>query len=528
MYFVKLVINMTRSLKVVVVVATFVLVLSLELVNVSSCNSFIKTINYLQTYGFLDDIDENNNLSLQNASSPQYIFALKTFQDYYGLPVNNSVNEETKKLIATPRCGVKDIPSYGFKGAKWNTNVITWNVVGAASKTMRCVEAAFQLWERYGNIRLQHSFVNPNILISFVKRSHTKHTTLEKCHAFYPTTNQKPTEIHLNADIDWDEEIENIAATDGAKRHSLFIVLAHEIGHALGIDHSRDRNALMFAYYSEPKSAFNANQYMLSFDDQLAIENLYGKKKNDEIIEFPTTIVEGSSSSSSSTNPTVKDKLVARSKTITLPDLCKIEQKLDTFLIVNRKIYVFYNKYVWFMELDDRMYRDPLIITDWLNFLPKDFKRIDAVYQRPNGEIVFFINDQIFIMSYPSFKLVKEYSISKLIANRKISIQGALHSYTGHTYIFYDKFYFAEVSECDYKVIKHGLIGNEFVSLPSDFSSYNEFTNALIKTGKNKLEVFNIICPNRSILEQLRDLLARLISVENGNYKKNNNINDKK
>ncbi|KAK4887376.1 hypothetical protein RN001_003647 [Aquatica leii] len=168
---------------------------------------------------------------------------------------------------------------------------------------------------------------------------------------------------------------------------------------------------LSFNGVTEPKSAFNANQYMLSFDDQLAIENLYGKKKKDEIIEFPTTIVEGSSSSSS-TNPTVKDKLVAGSKTITLPDLCKIEQKLDTFLIVNRKIYVFYNKYVWFMELDDRMYRDPLIITDWLNFLPKDFKRIDAVYQRPNGEIVFFINDQIFIMSYPSFKLVKEYSIN--------------------------------------------------------------------------------------------------------------------
>jgi len=49
-------------------------------------------------------------------------------------------------------------------------------------------------------------------------------------------------------------------------------VAAHEIGHALGISHSEQRGALMFAWYD------NYNPVMsLSDDDKQAIRQLYGQ-----------------------------------------------------------------------------------------------------------------------------------------------------------------------------------------------------------------------------------------------------------
>ncbi len=48
---------------------------------------------------------------------------------------------------------------------------------------------------------------------------------------------------------------------------------AHEIGHSLGLGHSRDRNALMYAYLTSDSAK-------LGQDDINGIQALYGKKIN--------------------------------------------------------------------------------------------------------------------------------------------------------------------------------------------------------------------------------------------------------
>lgn len=54
--------------------------------------------------------------------------------------------------------------------------------------------------------------------------------------------------------------------------YNLFIVAAHELGHALGMSHSSDAGALMYPVYSY------ANGYPLSEDDIEGIQALYGGK----------------------------------------------------------------------------------------------------------------------------------------------------------------------------------------------------------------------------------------------------------
>lgn len=57
--------------------------------------------------------------------------------------------------------------------------------------------------------------------------------------------------------------------------YSLFAVAAHELGHSLGLTHSKDPSAIMYPNYRHHSST----QYSLSKDDVLGIQTLYGEEQ---------------------------------------------------------------------------------------------------------------------------------------------------------------------------------------------------------------------------------------------------------
>lgn len=86
-------------------------------------------------------------------------------------------------------------------------------------------------------------------------------------HAFFPEHGQ----IHFDEAEHFTEH-----TREGT---NLRLVAAHEIGHALGLDHSKERGALMFPYYA---GYVSMNSFDLDMDDILGIRSIYGDFKFDQ------------------------------------------------------------------------------------------------------------------------------------------------------------------------------------------------------------------------------------------------------
>jgi hypothetical protein len=60
-------------------------------------------------------------------------------------------------------------------------------------------------------------------------------------------------------------------------------------------------------------------------------------------------------------------------------NLCDFNKEIDTFLIANHHMYIFYKKYVWLVNLKDMTCdKEPKLIKDYLYFLP-DANRIHPI-----------------------------------------------------------------------------------------------------------------------------------------------------
>ena len=59
-----------------------------------------------------------------------------------------------------------------------------------------------------------------------------------------------------------------------AGKKLLLSIAAHEIGHSLGVGHSRDETAMMYDIYNAPNPTIR-----LQPDDIAAIQHLYGKSQ---------------------------------------------------------------------------------------------------------------------------------------------------------------------------------------------------------------------------------------------------------
>lgn len=173
-----------------------------------------------------------------------------------------------------------------LNGASYNNGLTyTGNSVALSSflafDYMGQIQAAFNAWSAVANITFQYvvdtgaafnSFdfpvgSQPNIRIGAFPMG-SESSTLAV--GYYPpnyTTPQKffssAGDIHLNSSKQWQ------IGYAGENAYDLFQVVAHEIGHAIGLGHSDTSAALMYAFYSE---AFSGPQA----DDIAGAQYLYG------------------------------------------------------------------------------------------------------------------------------------------------------------------------------------------------------------------------------------------------------------
>ncbi|XP_071445376.1 matrix metalloproteinase-19-like [Hetaerina americana] len=199
---------------------------------------------YLQQYGYLD-VSENE---IRNISEESFEKSLKLFQEYYNLTANGLVNEETLNLTKAPRCGVEDDISFTVSHHKWGKNDITWHYPLATAAHVKLAEAAFDAWGEVTNLIFRHDTVRPDITIVNAMDKHRYYAKRGICpfpldghgkilaHAELPTVESHPLEIHIDQAENW-----YLKKDHSIEFANLYKVLLHEIGHSLGISHSRDK-----------------------------------------------------------------------------------------------------------------------------------------------------------------------------------------------------------------------------------------------------------------------------------------------
>lgn len=155
--------------------------------------------------------------------------------------------------------------------------------------------------------------------------------------------------------------------------YSLFLVAAHEFGHALGLEHSQDPGALMAPIYT-----FTRN-FRLSQDDISGIQKLYGA-------------------------PTGKP-LPPTQGPVTPMDLCKENLVFDAIMYMRGEMFFFKDRFFWRSTNPRSKPSGPnLVVIYWVD-LPDT---IDAAYEDPIQEKnIFFAGDQYWI--YTASELDKGY-----------------------------------------------------------------------------------------------------------------------
>lgn len=139
---------------------------------------------------------------------------------------------------------------------------------------------AFKLWSDASPLRFQElapgSGSKADIVVRFEARDHGDRYQfdgpgLTLAHAFPPSgASSLSGDLHMDDDEDW--AVNSEALKDTYTKTSIFVVAAHELGHSLGLDHSSDDQAIMYAAY------MGAKDYLtLPPDDKLGIKALYGK-----------------------------------------------------------------------------------------------------------------------------------------------------------------------------------------------------------------------------------------------------------
>jgi len=175
--------------------------------------------------------------------------------------------EETP--VAEHRCSSR-VKRYALEGSRWRVDELTYRIDKYSTKLPKktvdkILRQAFDLWEEVTNLKFtEKKSGKVHIGIKFEKGAHGDDADFDgpggyRAHAFFPGYGG---DAHFDDDENW---------TVDSSGTQLLLIATHELGHALGLGHSNDPNALMAPSHKEWKGPVKPNK-----DDIKAIQALYG------------------------------------------------------------------------------------------------------------------------------------------------------------------------------------------------------------------------------------------------------------
>lgn len=435
---------------------------------------------WLRKFGYLSQASRQ----MSTMQSAQILSkAISDMQRIYGLEVTGEMDAATVAAMRRPRCGLPDRRAselddgarkkrYALTGQQWGKDHITYSIVNqhipaslGVEHTFTAIRNAFDVWRRVtpltfeelpaeNNIHVNGSGAQlADILLLFASGFHGDMSLFDGeggslAHAYYPGPGIGG-DTHFDADEPWTLDNQNREGVD------LFLVAVHELGHALGLEHSDNPSAIMAPFYQW----IHTHNFTLHEDDIKGIQYIYGPplvteapdpddKPNDDSPtsasppeDVPTTIsptdpppespdpTDGSQHPEPSPSPTSPPDLPTSAPTESQPepepvtpfirrdapppappprppapprppklpdnhppDIC--DGDFDTVTMLRGEMFVFKGRWFWRVRRNRVLDNYPMPISVFWIGLPSD---IDAAYERHDGKFVFFKDDRYWV-----------------------------------------------------------------------------------------------------------------------------------
>ncbi|XP_039600454.1 matrix metalloproteinase-20 [Polypterus senegalus] len=352
---------------------------------------------------------------------------IKEMQHFFHLNITGTLDTETVEVMKTPRCGVPDVHNYSPNGEqpKWYKNVLTYSISQYTydmppAVVDSVIDSALKVWSTASPLSFVRTYSsNADIIVQFASYAHGDSFPFDGpkgtlAHAFGPG-NGIGGDTHFDDDELW---------TTGMEGFNLYLVAAHEFGHALGLSHSRNPSSLMYPTYKKRNTGGN----LLSGEDIAQIQTLYGPrsglqyfypKYNMRRLFFPWSL----------------QSIIP----LNMQDKCDLNLSFDAVTDIGQDILFVKNRYLWIRHEQGPEIKEGRI-TD---FIPEINSDIDAAYTS-GGLIYLFKRSRYWTVKKSHIKgrsksiymLGFPYSVKKIDA--AVNIKS-----TGNTLFFVNKMYWS-------------------------------------------------------------------------------------